>query len=224
MQKALFFGAIGTLVETSDLQRRAFNKAFIELGLDWFWDAPTYADLLKRSGGTQRVAAFAEELHEHVDAEAVHAAKVAIFDEMIRRDGLTLRNGVRDVVGAAQAQGLLVGFATSTGQAQIDAIFAALGDELDRDVFDFIGDKSMVVRGKPDPAIYQTALQQLGISAAEAIAIEDSPESAAAALAAGLTTYVTPGALHVDHDFPADAIVLSSLSPDILEQQQIAAE
>tara|TARA_B110000503_G_scaffold47893_1_gene77939 strand:+ start:1294 stop:1407 length:114 start_codon:yes stop_codon:yes gene_type:complete len=33
--KAVFFGSIGTLVETSDLQRRAFNQAFAEAGLDW---------------------------------------------------------------------------------------------------------------------------------------------------------------------------------------------
>ncbi|MFT7179418.1 MAG: phosphoglycolate phosphatase-like HAD superfamily hydrolase, partial [Oceanospirillaceae bacterium] len=35
--KAILFGSIGTLVETSELQRRAFNQAFSEAGLDWNW-------------------------------------------------------------------------------------------------------------------------------------------------------------------------------------------
>ena len=32
--KAILFGSIGTLIETSDLQREAFNEAFKEAGLD----------------------------------------------------------------------------------------------------------------------------------------------------------------------------------------------
>ena len=36
--KAILFGSIGTLAETSDLQRNAFNEAFKISGLNWFWD------------------------------------------------------------------------------------------------------------------------------------------------------------------------------------------
>ena len=40
--KAVLFGSIGTLAETSDLQRDAFNEAFKISGLDWFWDCLLY--------------------------------------------------------------------------------------------------------------------------------------------------------------------------------------
>jgi phosphoglycolate phosphatase-like HAD superfamily hydrolase len=53
--KAILFGSIGTLVETSDFQRRAFNQAFAQAGLDWNWDTETYVRLLKKSGGQQRI-------------------------------------------------------------------------------------------------------------------------------------------------------------------------
>ena len=36
--KALLFGSIGTLIETSNIQRESFNQAFKEIGLDWHWD------------------------------------------------------------------------------------------------------------------------------------------------------------------------------------------
>ncbi len=42
--------------------------------------------------------------------------------------------------------------------------------------------------GKPDPAPYQAALDNLGILAEKAIAIEDSPSGIRAAVAAGITT------------------------------------
>ena len=35
--KAILFGSIGTIVETSELQRKSFNQAFSEAGLDWNW-------------------------------------------------------------------------------------------------------------------------------------------------------------------------------------------
>ena len=36
--KAVLFGSIGTLAETSDIQRNSFNEAFKISGLDWVWD------------------------------------------------------------------------------------------------------------------------------------------------------------------------------------------
>jgi len=60
--KAIFFGSIGTLVETSDLQRRAFNQAFSEAGLDWNWSAEVYKHLLTKSGGRGRIQDFASQL------------------------------------------------------------------------------------------------------------------------------------------------------------------
>ncbi|WP_238180900.1 HAD hydrolase-like protein, partial [Methylobacterium trifolii] len=46
MLKALIFDVDGTLAETEDLHRQAFNRAFRALGLPWDWDPALYADLL----------------------------------------------------------------------------------------------------------------------------------------------------------------------------------
>ena len=47
--KAILFGSIGTLIETSNIQRESFNQAFKEIGLDWYWDQESYKQLLKKS-------------------------------------------------------------------------------------------------------------------------------------------------------------------------------
>ena len=44
--KSLLFGSIGTIIETSELQRESFNEAFKEAGLDWYWDQEDYRLLL----------------------------------------------------------------------------------------------------------------------------------------------------------------------------------
>ena len=54
--KALFFGSIGVLAETSELQRQAYNTAFKINDLKWHWNVGTYCGLLQESGGQNRLA------------------------------------------------------------------------------------------------------------------------------------------------------------------------
>ena len=73
--KAILFGSIGTLIETSDLQRESFNEAFKEAGLDWYWDQEDYKLLLKQSGGTKRIEDFAEKNNTTVEAKKLEREK-----------------------------------------------------------------------------------------------------------------------------------------------------
>ena len=45
--KSIIFGSIGTLVETSNIQRKSFNKAFKKLSLNWHWSVNEYKKLLE---------------------------------------------------------------------------------------------------------------------------------------------------------------------------------
>ena len=57
---AILFGSIGTLVETSELQRQSFNLAFREVGLDWYWNTATYCKLITEPGGMKRIKNYGE--------------------------------------------------------------------------------------------------------------------------------------------------------------------
>jgi len=58
--KALLFGSIGSIVETSEIQRKSFNKAFKQYGLDWNWTKREYLNLLSKSGGKNRISRYAK--------------------------------------------------------------------------------------------------------------------------------------------------------------------
>ena len=62
---------------------------------------------------------------------------------------------------------------------------------------------------KPDPEAYRHALWQLGVRAADAMAVEDSVSGLHAAVAAGLTTVVVTTEQSADDDFSGAAAVLS---------------
>jgi len=190
----LLFGSIGTLVETSDLQRQAFNQAFKEAGLDWEWDVETYKTLLAKSGGQQRIADYADVKVAAVDAAQLHARKTEIFDQNMINDGVKLRPGVADVIKGAQQAGFRLGFVTTTSRANIDAIFAGLNGAITQADFDFIGDAEMVENSKPAPDIYNLAVQTLDVDPQACVVIEDTAVSMRAAVAAGLRGIAFPGA------------------------------
>jgi len=212
--KAILFGSIGTLVETSELQRRAFNQTFSEAGLDWNWSEEDYRRLLSKSGGRKRVQDFASQRGIDVDAQQLHHRKTEIFDSLMTKETLMLRPGVASVISYAMDNNLLLAFVTSTSEANIAAVFSTLRDQVKSSDFNFIGNDLMVSDPKPSPAIYQKALSVLNLDAQDCIAIEDTASSMSAALAAGIRCIGFPGAFAVANNFSGALLVTDHLSPD----------
>ena len=86
--KAILFGSIGTLIETSEFQRRAFNQAFSEGGLDWNWKPEEYRDLLSNSGGYARIKNFAIACGIDIDSKHLYEQKTKIFDSFMATENI----------------------------------------------------------------------------------------------------------------------------------------
>ena len=121
--KAILFGSIGTLIETSDLQRESFNEAFKEAGLDWYWDQEDYRLLLKQSGGTKRIEDFAEKNNTTVQAQQIRERKTEIFNQKLLTEKLMPREGVIDVIEYAKNNQIKLGFVTSTTKDNVNSVF-----------------------------------------------------------------------------------------------------
>ena len=214
--KAILFGSIGTLVETSELQRRAFNQAFSEAGLDWTWNPDEYKIMLKKSGGRNRINEYATYHGIKVNAHELHLKKTEIFDNMMKEEGISLRPGVANLIGYALNNNVHLAFVTSTSDANIDAIFMALNGQLSRNDFNFIGNDKMVSKPKPDSEIYLKALSNLELNAKDCIAIEDTEVSMRSAINANIKCIAFPGALALDNDFSDAFYISDNLSPNNL--------
>ena len=59
---AVFFDVDGTVAETENYHRKAFNDAFKEFNLDWFWDEPIYKELIN-VGGEKRESCITSREH-----------------------------------------------------------------------------------------------------------------------------------------------------------------
>ncbi|MGR3434096.1 MAG: HAD family hydrolase [Shimia sp.] len=224
MINAILFGSIGTLVETSEIQRDAYNDVFAAHGLDWHWDTETYRPMLARTGGAARIARYAEARGEDVDAEALNEAKRDAFHARLARGGLAPRPGVRDVMRQAWDAGMRCGLATGVGRDTVTALLRATGDALTEADFDVIVTREMVEGAKPDPEAYFLALDELRLTPAQAVAVEDNRDGFQAAGRAGLACVAFPGANTRDHDFPgAFATAPETLDFQMMRLPEMAA-
>ncbi len=221
--KAVIFGAIGVIAETSDLQRQAFNLAFAEQGLDWNWDGETYRRLLSINGGQARLRAYRDEDVQRSDVtEAVittlHERKTHYYAALNAKGTLTPRRGVAELIEACREADVRVALCTSTSLENVDAIKVALGDTLDFDAFASVTTIDKIGAVKPAPDAYLHCLSQLGLLAHEVVAIEDTPVSMASAIAAGIAVIATPGAMTDDQDFSGAAMKVDDLAAVTLAQ------
>ena len=208
--KALIFDVDGTLAETEELHRRAFNDAFAATGLLWCWDRDRYRDLLATTGGKERIARFmADEGLDpaSVDVPALHADKTARYVALMDAGAIDARPGVRALIKAGRAAGLRLGVATTTSRPNIEALCLALFGAPAARVFDAIAAGDEVPAKKPAADVYRLALDRLGLDPGDALAFEDSLNGLRSAHGAGLACVVAPGN-YTAHEDLADADLL----------------
>ena len=143
-----------------------------------------------------------------------------VLDRRIsRRTELVLANallpGVVQHLDAAHAMGLRLGVASSSTAEWVRGHLARLGI-LDR--FDCLRCRDDVPNAKPEPDLYLAVLDCLGVNAAEAVAIEDSPNGVAAAKRAGMRCVAVPNTITAKLDLTHADVTLTSLADVTLSQ------
>ena len=191
--QALIFDVDGTLAETEELHREAFNETFAASGLDWHWDQALYGKLLAVTGGKERMAHFqqSEGIARPLTAARIadlHTAKTARYADRVAAGRVELRPGIRRLLNEAHEAGLRLAIATTTSRANVDALLAAAAP---LPAFDVIAAGDEVPRKKPAPDIYTLALAKLALPAHACIAIEDTENGLRSAAAAGLRCVMT---------------------------------
>ena len=216
--KAVLFGSIGTLAETSDLQRNAFNEAFKINGLNWFWDEDLYRKLLSKSGGATRINDYAKKNNIEIDGKKIRDLKTKIFNEYLNKHKIEPREGVKELIQFCKKNKIKIGLASSTTSNNINSVFNSLKGRIEKKDFDFIGNNEFILREKPYPDIYNYALKYFNINSDECVAIEDTEESLNSALSADIKCIAFPGKYHTHYEFGGNYLKVSKLSNKIFNK------
>jgi HAD superfamily hydrolase (TIGR01509 family) len=116
--------------------------------------------------------------------------------------------GVEKYIADARRLGLKVGIASSSARSWVMEHLQRFGLE---QAFDCIVCREDVIKTKPDPELYRTALDRLDLKPPEALALEDSTNGIRAAKAAGLFCIAVPNPLTANMDLQQADLRLTSL-------------
>jgi len=222
--KALFFDMDGVIIDTErDGHRVAFNEAFKQFGYDFNWDEQRYHQLLQVAGGKERMRHYFreenfltdlsdEEMTQHLIE--LHRCKTTIFLDMIAAGSLPLRPGVKRFMSEAMKRGLDICLCTTSAEKSARTVVETMLPEIE---FTHILAGDIVTKKKPDPAIYNLALQKTGRSPEECVVIEDSAIGVQAAAAAGIRVIATTNSYTEGEDLSAAAIIVTTLGDEGVE-------
>lgn len=214
----ILFGSIGTIADTSELQRQAFNKAFALHDLDWQWSRTEYMSLLEKSGGTHRIKEYANSMGQSVDVSAIHRSKSEIFQKVLHDEPLKARLGVVDVIQKAKQNGLKLALVTGTSEQNVLSMLEALRNEIDANDFDLVLNSSKIQHPKPAKDAYEFALKELNQMPDSCVAIENNVDGLTAAKAAGLACIAFPDENTADHTFEGASLLVNHLDFEQLKR------
>ncbi len=190
--KSLLFGSIGSIVESSEIQRKAFNAAFKEFGIDWYWNVANYIKMLEKPGGLNRLIEFSKNKLNLDDAKQIHLLKIKHF-KLLSKKNLKPRAGVLEVIEYVSIHNIKIGFITTTNKDTLDLVINNLSKQVDFSKFDLITHDELVSKRKPDPEIYKFALKKLDVMHSNSLAVENTIENCRSAMNANIQTLLYPG-------------------------------
>ena len=216
--KAIIFDCDGVLAETErDGHRVAFNRTFAQMGYDIEWDVELYRELLKIGGGKERMRYYFDQTSwpDARDKDALikelHQRKTDFYMQIIESGQLPLRPGVRRLVDEAIAAGVRLAVCSTSNERSVHAVIETMLGSRRKAKFDVILAGDMVSKKKPDPEIYNLALDRLHLEPAECVVVEDNRNGLLAAKGAGMSCIVTTNAYTQDEDFSEADLVVPEL-------------
>lgn len=175
--QAYIFDFDGVVMDTESLHFKAWNKGFEIMG-----DTLTEEEYLplKSTGRKHIVNTFSRKIgREITEDEALRICEIKddYFKELCKNiDKSLLIKGVEDFLIKLKSEGKQIAVASS----------ASTTTELLKKVeltkyFDVVADGNLGLHKKPDPAVFLTAAELLGVEAKDCLVFEDSPAGLKAA-------------------------------------------
>tara|TARA_E500000178_G_scaffold223044_3_gene220016 strand:- start:2658 stop:3317 length:660 start_codon:yes stop_codon:yes gene_type:complete len=195
--QAIFFGSIGTLVETSEIQRKSFNAAFEEFGLNWYWNIGNYINMIQKPGGILRIKEYSKLKLKDNEVEKIYDLKIKYFRKY-STNSVKPRKGVLEIINYANKNNIKLGFITTTTKETIEIIKDSLSRYIDFNNFDLITYEKDCSKKKPNPDIYNFAINNLDVAKNNSITIEDTPVSYTSSKKANIKTILFPGEYSVN--------------------------
>lgn len=182
--RAVLFDMDGTLTDSEKLWTVALDRAAADLG-GVLSPATRYAMIGHDMADSIRMLQ-GDVGSRRSDVEV--ATLLTTYTAELFAAPLPWRPGAQDLLQAVRDAGLATALVTATHRSLVELALDTIGHAN----FDVLVCGDEVANTKPHPEPYRRAVELLGVPRERCLAIEDSPNGSASALAAGLPVLVVP--------------------------------
>ena len=205
--KAVLFDHDGTLVDSEPMHFQMWQDVLATYGVTLSEQLykDHYAGLPTAANAVDIVARFALNEAPNTLAETKNSVTRAFF----ARTACPLMPGVTDVLPLFRRSGLRLAIVTGAGS---NAVQATLSAHSLHEYFETVVSADDVTHSKPAPDSYLLAIERLGLTPSECIAIEDTEHGLKAATSAGVACIAIPTDMSRHHDFAKATAVLNELN------------
>lgn len=213
---ALVFDLDGSIVDTEAVAHRAWSEAFAAHGCSFSLDE--WCTAVGTQGGFSPLEALLERAVVQPGPPGALKEEVARREEELLAEATALP-GVHRWVTTARRLHLQLAVASSSSDQWVQLRLGGVG--LDGH-FPVVVTPTSGLPAKPAPDLYLEACRRLAVPAERALAVEDSPNGVAAAVAAGLTCVAVPNPVTASLDLSEAHLLVGSLEELDLEQLVLA--
>ena len=214
MIRALVFDFDGVIADTEGPEYRAWKETWAEYGHELTLEEWVQCIGTNDPHGWHPLSALAERVGEGFDRDEANRRRQARHHPAIHALAEPLP-GIVDLLDQADAAGLAVAIASSSGDDWVPVLLAQLGLT---PRFAHLSIYDGTCPAKPAPDLYLRACAALGVDPSEAVAFEDSPNGIAAAKAAGLRCVAVPHEITASLDLGAADLVIPTLAGVALDR------
>ena len=184
--KAIIFDMDGVLIDTERISFNSFKKVFKEY--NYRIDEMFYLEIIGHNVKSIKEIMI-NKYGNDFPFDEIYEKKVKISIDTIKRDGLIVKKGVKELVEYLKVNNYKIAVATSTRKQRAYEHLKEI-EVLDKTDYVICGDQ--VMNSKPDPEIFLKAAEGLGVLPQECIVIEDSEAGIIAAYNAGIKSINVP--------------------------------
>lgn len=208
---AVVFDLDGVIVDTERVIHEIWSEVFATFGASFTLDE--WRRGVGSDHGFDPLAALGERSSAPLPPSEELLSSIRA-KERARAATLGPMPGVTGWIASAQRLRLRLGVASSSPRRWIEERLAGAGLA---GCFATMASPERGLAAKPAPDVYLAACERLGVAPARALAIEDSANGLAAAVAAGMRCIVVPNAITSGSDFTSASLRIASLADVGLE-------